>query len=196
MLRSDKSPENSEKNGILYTTPDALMKAGAAESFEIKDGNLYLTPIYGGENLLLPDEGTISQISEAGCYKVDMVTEDNDGDYVYYLYDLRNYYTGGFSVMFTEEIKKYGAGEYEFRFRARGSSPLGVNAAWKYDTTYTYTRENNELSLSTSWKDFSITLKVDEKLIESGEMFIVSVVGMGSAYEYFAVKELELVKTK
>ena len=35
-----------------------------------------------------------------------------------------------------------------------------------------------------------------EKLIESGEMFIVSVVGMGSAYEYFAVKELELVKTK
>ncbi len=196
MLRSDKTPESTEKNGILYTTPSALLKAGAAESFEIKDGNLYLTPVYGGENLLLPDEGTISQISEAGCYKVDMVTEDNDGDYVYYLYDLRNYYTGGFSIMFTEEIKKYGAGEYEFRFRARGSSPLGITAAWKYDTIYTYTRQNNELSISTAWKDCSITLKVDEAMLESGEMFIVSVVGMGSAYEYFAVKELELVKTK
>lgn len=196
MLRSDKTPESVEQNGILYTTPDALLKAGATEDFVIEDGNLYLTPVYGGENLLLPDMDTISQVSEAGCYKVDLVTEDNDGDYVYYLYDLRNYYTGGFSIMFTEEIKKYGAGEYEFRFRARGSSPTEISASWKYDTVYSYTTDKNALSLASSWKDYSITLRVDEKMLEECKMFTVSVIGMGTAYEYFSVKELELIKTK
>ena len=196
MLRSDKTPESVEKNGISYTTPDALLKAGAAESCVIESGNLYITPVYGGENLLLPDKDTISQVSEAGCYKVDLVTEDNDGDYVYYLYDLRNYYTGGFSIMFTEEIKKYGAGEYEFRFRARGSSPTEISASWKYDTVYFYTTDKNALSLASSWKDYSITLRVDEKMLEECKMFTVSVIGMGTAYEYFSVKELELIKTK
>ncbi len=192
-LRSEKQPETVDR-GIPYSSPEALLEAGAIENFEIKDGNLYLTPVYNGENLLLPDDGVLPQICEAAAYKVDMVTEDNDGDYVYYLYDLRNYYTGGFSIMFTEEIRKYGAGKYEFTFRARGATSGGLDASWKYDTFYNYTKKANGLSISTGWKDYTITLTVDETMLETCEMFAVSIIGQGSPMEYFAVKELELVK--
>ena len=194
-LRSAKQPETLDR-GMPYCTPDALLKAGAIEKFEIDgNGSLRLTPVYNGRSLLLPDEGVLPQICEASAFKVDMVTEDNDGDYIYYLYDLRNYYAGGFSIMFTEEIKKYGAGTYEFKFRARGSSSGGITIAWRYDDETYYSKNDLSAMVGSSWKEYSITLKVDEAMLQK-EMFAVSVLAAGTPMEYFAVKELELIKTK
>ena len=193
-LRANKQPETVDR-GIPYCTPDALLKAGAIEKFEFdENGSLRLTPVYSGKNLFLPDEGVLPQICEASAYKVDMVTEDNDGDYVYYLYDLREYYQGGFSIMFTEEIKKYGPGTYEFNFRARGAASGGITTAWRYDDEYNYVKNENHVMVSTSWKDFSVVLTVDEAMIEKYEMFTISVMASGAPMEYFAVKELELIK--
>ena len=195
-LRSSKQPETLDR-GIAYCTSDALLKAGAIESFEFDDkGSIHLTPAYNGKNLLLPDDGVLPQICEAAAYKVDMVTEDNDGDYVYYLYDLREYYQGGFSIMFTEEIKKFGAGTYEFRFRARGASTGGITTAWRYDDEFDYYKKEAHEMVSSSWKDYTVFLTVDEAMVEKYEMFTVSVLASGSPMEYFAVKEFELVKTK
>ncbi len=193
MLRTDKALKTVEKNGIKYVNATDLTASGAAESIEIDEGNLYLTPVYSGENLLLPDEGKISQMSEVGCYQVDLVTEDNDGDYIYYLYDYHNYYTGGFSIMFTEEIKKYGAGEYEFKFRVRGSSSGAVVCTWRYDNMTLYSKQTTNEMVSSTWSAVSVKLNVTEDMLNN-EMFTVAVTGSGAEMDYFCVKELELVK--
>ena len=95
--------------------------------------------------------------------------------------------------MFTDEIKKYGAGTYEFKFRARGSSSGGINISWRYDDENYYSKNDLPAMVGSSWKEYSITLKVDEAMLQK-EMFAVSVLAAGTPMEYFAVKELELIK--
>ncbi len=193
MLRTDKMPSPTVKNGIEYVKHTELTASGAVKEARVENGDLYLTPVYSGKNLLLPDEGRISQISEALCYRVDLVAEDNDGDYIYYLHDYNNYYNGGFSIMLTEEIKKYGAGDYEFKFRVRCAENSSIVCCWEYDNGQACAKSSTSETIITSWKSITMELKVTEEMLEN-EMFAVSVFGGGANIEYFAVKELELIK--
>ncbi len=193
MLRTDKALETFDRGGIKYVSSDTLVAAGAAKAVKITDGDLYLTPVYSGENLMLPDEGKISQISEIGCYQVDLVVDKSDEEYVYMLYDYNNYYTGGFSVMFTEEIRKYGAGEYEFKFKAKSSGAGAVTCSWRYDNIMSYYKVSDTENLTGKWKDVSVKLKVTEDMLYN-EMFTVAVTGSGAPMDYFAVKDLQFVK--
>ncbi len=195
MLRCDKTFETVDKNSVAYVNAKDLTTAGAAASADIKNGTLYLVPVYSGENLIGPDHIENSRITENPSYQVDMVIEGEDGDYTYSFYSNKaeGYYSSGFNIMFAEEIKKYGAGEYEFSFRLRASSSVPLLCTWRYDTPVSYTKQATSVTASSTWKDVSITLKVTEEMLES-ELFAFSVKGTGTAFDYFAVKDLELAK--
>ena len=60
MLRTDKTAATVDVDGVAYVRASALAPAGLCKSAATKNGNLYLTPQYNGENLLLADSGEIS----------------------------------------------------------------------------------------------------------------------------------------
>ena len=95
--------------------------------------------------------------------------------------------------MFTEEIKKYGAGTYEFKFRVRASGSAALNGCWRYDNPEKYTTVQTAVSAGSTWKDVTISLNVTEQMLES-ELFGVSVKGAGTPFNYFSVSDLELIK--
>ena len=194
-LRSQKTVGTTDKNGVAYVSATDLVSSGAAARAEVKNGNLYLVPVYSGENLMLPDRKENSQITENPSYQVDMVVEDDDGDYTYSFYSnqAEGYYSSGFNIMFTEEIKKYGAGTYEFKFRVRASGSAALNCCWRYDDPVKYTTLQTATSAGSTWKDVAISLNVTEQMLES-ELFGVSVKGAGAPFNYFSVSDLELIK--
>ena len=194
-LRSEKSPETMEKNGIAYVNAADLVASGAAANVNIKNGNLYLTPVYNGENLIAADHTENSQITENPSYKIDMVIEGEEGDYSYSFYSnqAESFYDGGFRIMFTEEIKKYGGGTYEFSFRIRASSSVQLIGSWRYDTPIAYTKQDTAITASSAWKDIRLTLAVSEEMLEN-ELFAVGVNGTGTKFDYFTVCDLQLIK--
>ena len=76
MLRTDKTAATVDVDGVAYVRASALAPAGLCKSAATKNGNLYLTPQYNGENLLLADSGEISHYARATggqqlCSKVE-----------------------------------------------------------------------------------------------------------------------------
>ena len=194
-LRSEKTVATIDKNGSAYAKASDLVSAGAAAKAEVKNGSLYLTPVYAGENLMTPDCIKNSQITENPSYQVDMVVEGEDGDYTYSFYSnqAEGYYSSGFNIMFTEEIKKYGAGSYQFSFRLRAAGSATLNCCWRYDDAQKYTTVQTTTSAGSAWKTVTLTLEVTKQMLEN-ELFGVSVKGAGSPYEYFSVSDIELTK--
>ena len=194
-LRSDKAPKTEDKSGIGYVKADELVLSGAAAKAETKNGNLYLTPVYNGENLIAPDHTENSQITENPSYKIDMVIEGEEGDYTYSFYSnqAESFFDGGFRIMFTEEIKKFGAGTYEFSFRLRASSSVQLIGSWRYDDPISYTKQATPITASSTWKDVTLSLSVTEEMLEK-ELFAVGVNGTGSEFDYFTVSDLQLIK--
>ena len=197
LRRTDADPETVEINGVKYSTGDALVKAKAAESFDIKNGNYYFVPCYGGEELLLPDEGEISRFSEAGSYQVDMEVEEWNGDTVYVMYDHNNYFTGGVSRMITEEVKMYGEGKYRLSFDICGYGSGTANVTIKYDDFLKIlTPINKPVSYTSEWKTYSVDFYAAKDMIAcEGAAFIIS--GDSSAkLPYYALKNFSLVKVE
>ena len=151
--------------------------------------------MYNGENLIAPDHTENSQITENPSYKIDMVLEGEEGDYTYSFYSNRaeSFFDGGFRIMFTEEIKKFGAGTYEFSFRLRASSPAQLIGTWRYDDPISYTRQETPITASSAWKDVTLSLSVTEEMLEN-KLFAVGVNGTGSEFDYFTVSDLQLIK--
>ena len=124
-----------------------------------------------------------------------MVVEGEDGDYTnsFYSNQAEGYYSSGFNIMFTEEIKKYGAGSYQFSFRLRAAGSATLNCCWRYDDAQKYTTVQTTTSAGSAWKTVTLTLEVTKQMLEN-ELFGVSVKGAGSPYEYFSVSDIELTK--
>ena len=195
LRRADAKPETIDINGVKYSTGDAFVKAKAAESFEIKNGNYFFVPCYDGEELLLADEGEISRFSEAGSYQVDMEVENWNGDTVYVMYDHNNYFTGGVSRMITEEIKMYGEGKYRLSFDLCGYGSGTVNVNVKYDNYHeTCSLVSKQASYLREWDSFSFDFMITKNMTDcEGALF--SITGTSnSKLPFYALKNFSLVK--
>ena len=184
-----------EKNGIQYIKSSNLAKVDTVASARITNGSLYVTLKAPKGNLFLPDESQVSQIAEQTAWTVDMVTEDNDGDYIYTCHAHDEDVNGGLSIKITEEIKMYGAGTYTFAFQMRGSNNGGIKYGWTMDdfdsTKTSYTTTNVE----SMWDDYEITINVTPSMIQNAELFTVKIAGSAAGQmDYFSVRYLELYK--
>lgn len=193
--RAKNEAPTVEKNGIKYIKSGDLTALDTVASAKVTNGSLYVTLKAPKGNLLLPDESQVSQIAEQTAWTVDMVTEDNDGDYIYTCYAHDEDVNGGASIRITEEIRMYGAGTYTFSFQMRGSSNGGIKYGWTMDdadsTKTSYVTENVEAM----WDDYEITINVTPAMIENAELFTVKIAGsVAGQMEYFSFRYMELTK--
>ena len=184
-----------EKNGVKYIKSSDLTKVDTVASAKVTSGSLYVTLKAPRGNLLLPDESQVSQIAEQTAWTVDMITEDNDGDYIYTCYAHDEDVNGGLSIRISEEIMMYGAGTYTFSFQMRGSNNCSIKTGWTMDD---FDKKKTSFVTETvegKWNDYEITIDVTPQMIQNAELFTIKIAGsVAGQMEYFSVRYLELTK--
>ena len=197
-LRTDAKLTTVEKNGAQYVKASDLVSAGAAKAVEVKNNDLYITPVYNGENLLLPDEGEISYWSEETCFHVDLVTEVEDGDVTYIMKSFKNKnFSGGISRKITNEVKMYGAGTYTLTFEIRGEVSSNVKFAYALDDADTALAiKMRDVSVEPRWNEVEIDIVVSEGDIQADSITFYLRMNGDPDLTYFEMRDIELVKTK
>ncbi len=166
-VRTNDEPKTTEINGVLYVKSSDLALLDTVEDAQVRSGDLHITMKQKKGNLLTPDEGKISRISENVCFQVDLVVEHEGDDTIYACYAHRDECRGGISIMVTPEVKMYGAGEYTFTFDARCDE--GEDGKLYYglvrDNADNYYRTDAESSLTGDWSRLSVTMSVTEDML-------------------------------
>ena len=195
-VRAKNEAPTVEKNGAKYIKSSDIATLDTVESAKIADGNLYITLKSPKGNLLLADEGKISQIAEAVCYTVELVTEGDDGDYIYYCYPHgSNVAIGGVTVAITDEIRMYGAGTYTVCFRAKASNASSFRYGWTEDNAVKLTNNYQTNTIGTSWEEYEFTIDVTEEMIQNNELIAIKINTTSSdKMDYFSFRYLELTK--
>ena len=146
-------------------------------------------------NLILDDEGKISQIAEATCYTVELVAEDDDGDYIYSCYPHGDSGIGGVSVAITDEIRMYGAGTYTVSFQAKASNTSNIRYGWSNDNAEKFTNNYMTAPIGEIWEDYEFTIDVTEEMLYGDELFAIRINATSAdKMEYFSFRFLELTK--
>ncbi|MBQ2709293.1 MAG: hypothetical protein IJF67_13580 [Clostridia bacterium] len=187
-LRTDKLAATVSKDGRDYIKASELVKSGMAAEASERNGCLYITPNYNGENLLLPDSGEISKFVEATCYNVDMIVE-KEGDTTVYTCTTLKAANGGMTRFITDEVRMYGAGTYRLTFRAKAASACTANVIGYIESKKSYTN----FTLGTGWKEFSADLKFTEADMAS-PMFAFAFTLKDTIPASYSISDIRLVK--
>lgn len=180
-----------------YVSAEELFTAGLVSAAQENGGNLYLTPTYNGENLLLPDSGEISRYAEQSCYQLDLVvSEDSDG-YIYSIYSNPKSPSlgAGMSRSIRDEIRMYGTGTYRLTLRAKAVKAGTIRILCSCDGTSVKTQS---LNVTTDWQEFTIDFSVDSTSINAFRS-VIAIIGGGSSVstdllDPFSVRDLVLTK--
>ncbi len=190
-LRTDKSASAVAKNGVSYVKAGELVKSGMAADMKTQDdGSIVLTPVYNGENLLLPDSGEISQFTESTCYELDLVTsrDPSDGGIIYSVKTIDTI-NAGVTRFITNEVYMYGAGKYKLTFRARSTPDGELNVHYEDETTNLST----PIRVTSEWKEYSYTFEVKaDKLSSPMHAFYIN--GRVLKLEQFDLRDFSLTK--
>lgn len=197
-LRSDVTKlETKDIGGVEYAEASKFVSAGAADDVEIEDGNVYFTAVDPRGNILLPDEGEISEWSDSAPWQVDLVYSEEDGEEIFYMYARSEQYGGGLARVITEDIRTYGEGSYTLSFMIKTEGVAAVGLSVNYDTTEKlyYLHGEQVIKTSDDWQEISITFEVTEEILESAEWFGFVISGK-TAYptSCFTIKNISLEK--
>ena len=145
----------------------------------------------------MADEGEISQIAESTCYTVDLVVEQEGDETVYTCYSHGEGYTnGGMSMIITDEIKAYGAGEYTLSFMARASVNGNMRFGFTMDDAMYYSKDYMNAVFTPEWQKFTYTMNVTEKMLNDAKLFTIRIEGARvDQIESFSFKDLSLIKS-
>ena len=194
-VRAKNTAATVEKNGVKYIKSSDVKSLDTVDSAKVTNGSLYITLKHPKGNLFLDDEGKISQIAEATCYTVELLAEDDDGDYIYTCYPHGNSAIGGVSVAITDEIKMYGAGTYTVAFQAKASNATTFRYGWSNDNATKFTNTYFTGDIGALWEDYEFTIEVTEDMLLNDELFAVRINGTSASnMEYFSFRFLELTK--
>lgn len=192
-VRTTSQPTTTEINGALYVRSSDLALLDTVEKAEVISGDLHITLKQKKGNLLTPDEGKISRISENACFLVDLVVEHEGDDTIYACYAHRDECRGGISIMVTPEVKIYGAGDYTFSFDARcdDETESVIKYGWNYDNIDNSYGLDLEATIGGKWTHHNITLNVTEEMVAC-EQFLVKI--NGTTMKKYSLKNLEITK--
>ena len=189
-LRTDKCVSRTDIGGITYVKASGLVSSGMAKSAKERDGALYITPNYDGENLFLADSGEISRFTEATCYELDLVTSKDGGDTIYTVYNTKMTLNSGIQRIIAEDVRKYGAGTYRVAFEAKASEAGRLKASVFFKKSGGI---EQKLEVGTNWSEYTFEFSLDEdKLAERVIAFRIS--GSDKALEEFSVKNIRMYK--
>ncbi len=196
-LRTDANLTTSDKNGAKYVKASDLVSAGAAVSVETKDNDLYITPVYNGENLLLPDEGEISYFSEETCFNVDLLATDDDGEIIYTLKSFKQQYKGGISRKITNEVKMYGEGKYTVSFEVRGCVSSILKFGYSSDDADTALKTKlSDVVIDTRWNEIEIDIFVTDAEVQADSVTFYVRMDGDTSLDYFEIRDIKLVKAE
>ncbi|HBF14676.1 MAG TPA: hypothetical protein DDW30_03130 [Clostridiales bacterium] len=194
LLRTEKTATTVDVGGVAYVKASVLASAGLCKSAAMKNGNLYLTPQYNGENLLLADSGEISHYARATggqqlCSKVE------NGTVIYRTDNVVYKQWAGVRRYIGDETAMYGAGTYTLTFRVRADSArtnaLRVKTTLKNNDRFTY----KNVSVTKDWTVFVYTFELTaEQITDPLMMFDINT--LDKSVVWFEVCGLTLVKVK
>ena len=194
MLRTDQSAATVDVDGVAYVRASALAPAGLCKSAATKNGNLYLTPQYNGENLLLADSGEISHYARATggqqlCSKVE------NGTVIYRTDNVVFKQWAGVRRYIGDETAMYGAGTYKLTFKVRADSArtnaLRVKTTLKNNDRFTY----KNISVTKDWTVFEYTFDLTAEQI-TDPLMIFDINTLDKSVVWFEVCDLTLVKVR
>lgn len=196
-LRTDATLNTVDKNGAKYVKASDLVSAGAAASIETKDNDLYITPVYNGENLLLPDEGEISYFSEETCFHVDLLATGEEDEIIYTLKPFKNQYKGGISRKITNEVKMYGEGTYKISFEVRGSDSSILKFGYSSDDADTALKtELRDVAIDNRWEDVEMKIFVTAAEVQADSVTFYVRMDGDTSLDYFEIRDFKLVKAE
>ena len=195
-VRSNDVAKTVDVNGIKYISSDDIAMLDTVESVNQSNGSLYIKLENPKGNLILVDEGEISQIAESTCYTVDLVVKQEGDETVYTCYSHGKGYTnGGMSMIITDEIKAYGAGEYTISFMARASVNGNMRFGFTMDDAMYYSKDYMNAVFTPEWQEFTYTMNVTEKMLNDAKLFTIRIEGARvDQIESFSFKGLSLIK--
>ena len=194
-VRAKNTAATVEKNGVKYIKSSDIKALDTVASAKVENGSLYITLKAPKGNLILDDEGKISQIAEATCYTVELVAEDDDGDHIYSCYPHGDSGIGGVSVAITDEIRMYGAGTYTVSFQAKASNTSNIRYGWSNDNAEKFTNNYMTAPIGEIWEDYEFTIDVTEEMLYGDELFAIRINATSAdKMEYFSFRFLELTK--
>lgn len=198
ILRTNKTPATTQHGGKTYIKASALVSSGAAKAATEKNGSLYITPAYNGENLLLPDKGEISLYTESPSYQVDLLTEkDSDGDWIYVMQPNPKSpnVNAGIARFITDEIKMYGAGTYTLTFKVKASVEGKFKTSMYYDDEDTQCTafKIHENVVTTQWQTYSLDFEITDEIV-MGDMIIFKFFSSGTILDRVFFTDIEMTK--
>ena len=193
-LRTEKTAETVTIDGVAYVGSSALASSGMCRSAVMKNGSLYLTPNYNGENLLLPDSGTISHYARATggqqlCSKVE------NGTVIYRTDNVVFKQWAGVRRFIGEETAMYGAGTYKLTFKVRADSAkenaLRVKETRKINDPPLY----QNFSVTKDWTTIEYTFKLSETQT-TDPLMLFDINTLDKSVVWFEVCDITLVKAQ
>ena len=189
-LRTDKCAAKTEIGGTAYVKASELVSSGMAKAAEERDGALYITPNYNGENLFLADSGEISSFTESTCYELDLVTSKEGSETVYTVYNTKKTLNSGIQRIIAEEARKYGAGTYRVTFEGKASEEGKLRMLMFFKNAKSIEKT---AAVGADWSKFTFEFTLTDEHL-SDRVIAFAIKSGGTALNEFAVKNLELCK--
>ncbi len=189
LRRPDAKVTTVKKDGIDYVKSTDLVSAGLAAAVSEKDGALVITPVYNGENLLLPDSGEVSFFTEQVCYQVDVITQkDADGIY-FHVQNIANT-SAGIARLITNDVRMYGAGTYRLTFKTRSDEEGKISASCSTEVTAATLKS---YSIGGIWAEHTLEFTIREYDLAGYVAFSVSP-GTTPYITQFDIRDFKLEK--
>ena len=167
-----------------------VARSGMAKAIEIYDNNIIITPNYNFENLILSDTGIISKFTEVCCYACHLIVINED-DIIYRIINTRNHVTVGVFRSLSEEIKKYGEGEYQLDFSVRTKKQEVIKAGIDYSL---YEPIFELIQVFPEWREYSLKIKVDKDHLEDPRISMMIYGNGETPFEVIDIKNICLRK--
>lgn len=169
-LRTGKTAETVERNGIPYVSASSLVSSGMAKKVATDGNRLILTPNDTDGNLLLPDAGILSQFTEIRPGHMELTAKQENGATVIHVTaNAGKTDVTGIHCLLNEAVKKYGAGTYRVTFKAKSdqSVPLTVTIGYGLETV---TLKSGSVTVGTEWTAGSLDFSVAANLLEQPQI--------------------------
>ncbi len=189
-LRTQGSGEPVLKDGKRYIYASMLAERGFAKAVEVRGSTVKITPVYNGENLILPDSGAVSKYTEHICYASHLLALRCGKAWVYRILNTNMNKMAGIFRLLCEEIKKYGCGTYRLCFEARSDEKGRIRAIIDYSGC-----EGCEqvYDIGPEFCGCSLDIPIGELQLSQAKLAMI-ICSAETALKMFDIKNISLVK--
>ena len=195
-LRTLKSADVVERNGIAYVKASDLVSSGMAKDVKTDGNRLILTPVYSGANLILPDSGIISQFTEIRASHMEVTAKADGLTGEFHVTGNRGNKSDviGLHCLLNEAVKKYGTGTYRLTFRAKSNARGNLTAAIGYGSESTVLKSAT-CSVGLSYQEYTLEFNISSLVLDQSQIRL-TITGAWADVAEFDLKNVSLVKVK